>query len=126
MRKNIKWILLGALGFILFLSLVSFIVYFVLNMMKGDAYQQSLATIQNNQDVIARIGTPITPSWYVLGSISSSGPNGTAALQYAINGSISSGKVYLYATKFDGQWNIDRLTVSIDGSGERITLQNAQ
>jgi len=122
MKKDLKWILLGILGAILFIAFSASIVFFVMKLMKGDAYQLSLSSVTVNAEVKEVVGEPIIPSWYVLGSVNTNGPDGSASLQYSIKGPASSGKVYVYATKTVGEWRLDRVVVSVDSSDKRITV----
>ena len=90
--------------------------------MKGEAYELSLQKVKENDLVIQTVGLPIQPSWYLLGGMSTSGPDGSANFEYAIEGSISKAKVYAYATKKVGIWEIDQLVVAPVNNGERITV----
>lgn len=122
MNKNLKWILLGVLGLLLFFVMSASIVYFVMKLMKGEAYQLSLKAVLENSEVINIVGEPMTPSWYVLGSVNTSGPDGSASLEYSIEGPVSSAKVYTFATKTVGEWRLNKVVVSAGLSGERITV----
>ena len=94
----------------------------VIKMLKGEAYELSLKEIRDNPAVVEIIGGEITPSWYALGSINTSGPDGSAAIEYGITGNISSGTVYVYATKYAGEWTLDRVIFSNANNGKRITV----
>ncbi|WP_428241540.1 cytochrome c oxidase assembly factor Coa1 family protein [Gynuella sp.] len=122
MKKNMKWILLGVLGFVLFIGFIILIVMFVMKMMKGDAYHLSLAAITESSEVVKQFGEPLHPSWYVLGNVITSGADGSASLEYSIEGSRSSGKVYVYATRSVGEWVLDKVVVLNQVSGERIQV----
>jgi hypothetical protein len=122
MKNNLKWIALGVLGLLLFSIFSASIVFFVMKLMKGEAYQLSLTAVTEHPEVIAVVGNPIIPSWYVLGSVHTSGPDGSASLEYSIEGSVSSGKVYAYATKTIGEWRLDIVVVSVSPSDKQITV----
>lgn len=122
MTKNIKWILLGILGFILFIGFAISIVLLVMKLMKGEAYELSLSEISKNIEVIKITGEPMQPSWLVMGSVNTSGPEGSASLEYSIEGPIGSGKVYVYATRTVGKWKLDKVVVSNNLNNQRISV----
>lgn len=122
MNKNIKWILLGVIGLLLFLAFLASIIFFIMKLMKGEAYELSLNVVKANSEVIALVGEPVTPSWHVLGSVNTSGPDGSASLEYLIEGSVTSGTVYAYATKSVGEWHLDKVVVAVGPSAKRITV----
>lgn len=97
-----------------------------MKLMKGEPYQLSLTAVTEHAEVIELVGNPIIPSWYVLGSVHTSGPDGSAALEYSIEGSVASGKVYAYATKIIGEWHLDTVVVSVNQSNKRITVISAR
>lgn len=122
MNKNIKWILLGVIGLLLFLAFLASIIFFIMKLMKGEAYELSLNAVKANSEVIALVGEHVTSSWYVLGSVNTSGPDGSASLEYLIEGSVTSGTVYAYATKSVGEWHLDKVVVAVGPSAKRITV----
>lgn len=126
MHKNIKWILLGVAGLILLIGLAFSIVALVMKLMKGDAYQLSLSEISKNIEVIEIIGEPMQPSWFVMGNVNTSGPEGFASLEYSIEGPNGSGKVYVYATRTVGEWKLDNVVVSNNSNRQRISVVGAQ
>ncbi|GAB4187684.1 MAG: hypothetical protein Tsb002_13180 [Wenzhouxiangellaceae bacterium] len=126
MNKDIKWVLLGLLGLLVVLGFAISIVAFVMKMMKGDAYQMSLYAISANDQVIEMMGEPIQESWYVLGNVNKKGSEGTASLEYSIEGPKGSGKVYVYATRTIGEWKLDKVVVSNDQSMQRISVVGEQ
>ncbi len=120
MNKNIKWIVLGIIGLLCFIAFAASIVFFVMKLMKGDAYAMSLSALNGNVEVVEKIGEPIQPSWYVLGNINTNAQGGAAALQYVIEGPLGSGTVYADATKLAGRWQLDRVVLVIDGGDQII------
>lgn len=61
----------------------------------------------------------------MLGSISTSGPDGKAGLQYSVKGSKAEGKAYVYAIKRAGQWELVQVVVDVGDAGKRIPVVNA-
>lgn len=126
MSNSLKWILIGLLAFCAMIAFIGGITALVMKMMKGDAYELSLTEVRSTPSVVEFIGDPIQPGWFVLGSVSTSGPDGSAALEYSIHGSISDAKVYVYATKYAGEWVLDKLIVAPESSGERIVIIDSE
>ncbi|GGY78560.1 hypothetical protein GCM10011613_24060 [Cellvibrio zantedeschiae] len=114
-----KWLLasLGIIGVffpLLFLSVSS--------ALKGEAYDQSLSIIRENQQVIEMVGKPIEPGYFILGSISTQGPNGQASLEYNISGPKASAVVYVYANKHAGTWNLEQVVVNDEENHKKINV----
>ena len=122
MKANLKWIFLGIAVFMLLIFAIATAFYFLMQLMKGDAYHLSLQTLLKNDQVVQTVGPSIEPSWYVLGSVKTSGPDGSAAIEYVIEGDKSEAKVYVYATKKAGLWLIDELIVAPESQHERIVV----
>ena len=116
MKNKYIWIFIGLITFALILILL------VTKLLKGEAYELSLKAINENEQVLQVLDSPIKPSWYVLGSVSTRGTDGKANLEYTIEGSLSKAKVYTYATKKAGLWSIDQLTVAPKNEGNRINI----
>lgn len=89
-------------------------------MKQSEAYQLSLAEIQRNEEVRATLGEPISPGFFVSGNVSTSGPDGKAALQYSVSGTKAEGTVYAYATKQAGVWALARVAVDVPAAQRRI------
>ena len=122
MKGNLKWVFIGLLVFCLMFALISGFVIFLMKIMKGDAYDLSLQSIRENSVVIEQIGRSIEPSWYVLGNISTNGPEGSAAIEYSITGETSKADVYVYATKHAGEWVLNKLIVVPENDSKTITI----
>ena len=117
-----KWIFLGVLAFILFIGFSASITIFVMKLMKGDAYQMSLSAISKNIEVVEIVGEPIRPSWFIMGNVSTSGPEGSASLEYSVEGPKGSGIVYVYATRKVGEWKLDTVVVSNNSNKQGIIV----
>jgi ABC-type Fe3+ transport system permease subunit len=91
----------------------------ITSLMKGEAYNQSLARIVENQEVIDLLGTPVEAGFFVLGNVSTSGPNGKAELQYSLSGPKGEAEAYVYAYKKLGQWELYQVVV-FNGNTDQI------
>lgn len=94
-------------------------------MKSSEAYKLSYAEIKNDQDVIGVLGEPVSSGFFVMGSVSTNGPDGAASLQYSVKGSKAEGKAYVYAVKAAGKWELKEVVVE-DETGKRITVVTAQ
>jgi hypothetical protein len=114
-----KWSLASLSLFVVVLPLFFILIF---SMLKGEAYNQSLIKIKENAEVIALVGEPIEPDYFISGNINTSGPNGQAALKYSISGPNGSADVYLYATKHMESWNLDQLSVNSEEKHKKINI----
>lgn len=119
--------LIGCLLFILFASLIvgamGGIVYLVMESIKSsDIYATAVDRALSHPEVQAKLGPPITPGWYVMGNISTSGNDEEANLSLPLEGMIQSGTLYVEGHKRAGQVHYVSLAVVLDGTGERIEL----
>lgn len=107
------------IGWILFAMLLVFIVF--ATMKQSDAYQNSLALVQKNPQVIEMLGSPIESGWLVSGNVNTSVGTGSAEISYSISGPKGSADVYVKATKVLDHWEFIDLFVQSQ-SGEKINL----
>lgn len=123
--RNWKWfvpvgcltslaLVVGAI--VLFISLICGV------MKSSDAYKLAMVKVRANEEVVAKLGTPIEEGTFVSGSVNVSGSSGKAELVIPISGPKGSGTVYVEATKSAGQWTFDELTVAPDNMKLRINL----
>ena len=119
-----KWSIAGFLIVFVFLAFIFLPIHFGIHfgLKNTDAYKLSFEMVNASERVQAVIGTPIEAGYFVSGNWQSSGPDGKAALNYSITGPRDQGEVYVYATKHNGKWKIDELTVVIPKTGEEIVL----
>ena len=89
-------------------------------MKQSEPYQLSLAEIQRHEEVRAALGEPISAGFFVAGSISTSGPDGRAGLQYSVSGPKAEGTAYVYATKRAGVWVLGRIAVDVPAEQKRV------
>ena len=114
-----KWTIAGL---ILYFAVIPLIIVSLAGLMKGEAFDQSFAAIESNEEVIELIGVPITQGYFVTGNISTSGPDGKASLQYSVTGSKGSAKAYVLAYKSFGEWQLDRVVVVSEEQNHKIQV----
>lgn len=129
--KKTNWWLIGCGGCLTLLVLmvlgIGAIFFGVTKIIKStEPYQTAVSTAANSPEVQEELGTPITPGFFIQGSVNSNSSNGTtterADLTIPLTGPKASGHVHYAATKTDGKWNVRDFTVTVDGSGKQIHL----
>jgi Cytochrome oxidase complex assembly protein 1 len=119
--RNWKWVV--PVGCLVPIALVLLLFVTVFSFMKSSVpYRQALDSARVNCAVQNALGTPIAPGRFVSGSINVNGPSGTAELSIPLQGSRTSGTLYVTATKAAGLWRFDLLQVAVPGRSERIDL----
>jgi hypothetical protein len=99
------------------------IAFFVFSMFKrSDVYADAVARARSNPAVVQELGEPIETGWWVSGSISTSGPSGTADFSAPLRGSSARGTLYVAAEKKAGIWHYQVLQVEPEGASSRIDL----
>jgi len=84
-----------------------------------------MATAKDDPALIAELGSPIEPGWYVTGSISSTGQNSYAEFSIPIHGPKNSGTLHVIALKSPlvkgmEDWKINVLEAKIAGRSDPI------
>lgn len=102
-------------------------VYFILTtvnkmMVNSGAYQQAIVLVDESDAVTDRLGEPIEQGRFTTGSISTSGNSGQADLAIPLTGPDGRGTANVRATKFAGEWEINRLVVTFKDGSERVVL----
>ena len=121
--KRIHVIVLVILGIAAILGFIVGIFLLINGAMKGAAYEISLENVRSSPDMQQQLGTPIEPSYLVMGSISTSGGgSGHADLSYSVHGPDGSAKVYVIAEQRLGAWSIREQVAEIRGASDRVTL----
>lgn len=124
-QRHWRWALplLGVLGVSLFAAAVLAFASALFGMMRSsDVYITAMQRMRDNPQVIAALGTPIEPGWYLTGSMKTGGTSGTADLQIPISGPKGEGDLYLAAEKTHGRWTYSTLIVTVDGRDAPIDL----
>jgi hypothetical protein len=121
-RVQRTWTIAGVIVLIALIGFGVAIWFSVTAILKNsEAYQMAVAQLQANGEVTDALGTPIvagTPS----GRIETSGPAGSADLQFSVEGPKGKGVAFLHATKSLGAWHINRIEVQVEGRNRRIIL----
>jgi hypothetical protein len=113
-----NWGLAGAL--IMVVLLPTCVAAPITLMKHSDGYKLSLSEIQQHQEVKAVLGEQIQAGLFITGGLSTSGPDGHAALQYSIKGSKGKGEAYVHAVKQIGEWRLQM--VAVDVADKRIIV----
>lgn len=87
----------------------------------SDAYKVSFAQVSDSKEVQSRIGSPLD-SGFIIGSITTSGPDGTASLAYPVEGPKGEAKVALYASKKLNKWTLECLVVNYKSVEEQTII----
>ena len=89
-------------------------------------YKTAVATATNSPEVQAKLGTPITTGMMIQGSVNTNTSNGVttemANLTIPLKGPKASGSLHYAATKNGATWEVSDFTVTVDGTGEKISL----
>ena len=123
--RNWKWVVPAGCLTMLLLAVggVVAVVVFIFGLMKSsDAYTGAVARAKAHPAVVAALGSPIEPGFFVTGNINISGGSGHANLAVPISGPKGSATLYVTASKAQGQWTFSALVVAIGDTGERIDL----
>ena len=105
------------------LGLVAGIGYFVVSsIFSSEVCRHALELARANQEVVGQLGEPIEEGWLPMGSISISGPSGTASSSVPISGPKGSATIYVEVTKSAGRWEYELLDVAFEEGPDRIPL----
>lgn len=78
-------------------------------------YNMALAQAGQASCVTQRLGSPLVPGRFVVGSVSHDGDrtngNGYADLDIPIRGPLATGRVHIVAREITGQWTVEYLSV---------------
>jgi hypothetical protein len=89
-------------------------------MRHSDAYRLALQTAESSPCVAQRLGSPLKTGWFFSGGMRTTNGEGTADLDFPISGPKGSGRMHVFATKFDDTWYLQLLTLSVDGKKIRL------
>jgi hypothetical protein len=125
LSRNWKWLVpTVVLGLVLLVAVaVGALLTFVFGLLKSsEPYQHAVAVASSNQDVVRELGSPVSPGWFVSGSVNISDASGEANLAIPLNGSLRHGTVYVVAKKIDGVWKYSSLKTLVEGREIPIEL----
>ena len=89
----------------------------------SEAYEIGATQLRASSEATGILGAPISTG-FPMGSISTDGASGRAALSFSATGTKAAGQVFLEAIKKDGVWSIKKLTLKVDGRDGVIDLIN--
>jgi hypothetical protein len=124
-QQNWKWFVpTGCLTlFAIGVAFVGCIVVLAFGVMRSsDAYKIALARAKGDARVREAIGTPIGEGLFISGSTHVSGDSGKSDITIPIHGPKGTAKIYVVATKSEGEWEFSKLIVKVEKTGERINL----
>jgi hypothetical protein len=115
---------LGCLGLIvLAVTFAAGIFFLVETSIKHTAvYTEALSRARANPLLVEKIGERMEAGWLISGSISTSGPSGSADFSFPISGPKGNGTLYVVAKKSAGRWQFETLQAEIAGDSRRIDL----
>jgi len=125
-NRNWKWFVpVGCLTMlVLFVGVVFLLLAGVFGLMRqSEPYQQGLTAAQSHPAVIAALGAPIEPGFFVSGNIEVQNSSGEAHLAIPISGPKGKGTVYVEAEKERGRWHYSVLEAEVGAEQARIDLQ---
>jgi hypothetical protein len=86
------------------------------------AYKEAVSLALSHLEVRRELGSPVQPGWWVSGSLSVSGPEGSARFATPLHGPRGRALLKVQARKSRNRWIFDVLEVAVEGSGHPIRL----
>src|SRR6516225_8714879 len=127
-RKQVVWITVAAVSAVLLfiVLLVSGIVAVVFGAMKSsDPYRFAMQTASHDRRVNAKLGSPVHAGWLISGNISVNNDSGKADLSIPVRGGIYKGAIHVVATKSEGEWTYQQLTLKVGDDSAPVDLLEA-
>ncbi len=85
---------------------------------QSDVIRMAVEQAQKNPAVVAELGTPIKPGWFISGSMNVENDSGTANFTVPIHGPRQEAKLHLDARKRRGEWTFNSLSVKMHDGRE--------
>jgi hypothetical protein len=124
-RTQRNWARAGFVVFIAGILLVVGLVYSIFGLMKNsDAYKMSVSRVILDPQVVEVMGEPITPGWFVTGSIELKNNGGKAKFSIPLSGPKCSGRAVSRAVKTGEVWDVYLLVVRFDCQKPPVVLIN--
>lgn len=112
--KPLLWIALGCavllVGALAFTGAIVAIVFGALR--SSSPYREAVARARADQRVVAALGTPIEPGWFVSGHVNTEGRSGRANLAIPLSGPKQKATLDVVAYRSRGVWHFTDLTVT--------------
>lgn len=125
-QRHWKWAvpMLVLLGLAIFAAGLFGLFSMSMGMMRNnDAYRVALAQARADRTLLAVLGTPIEPGWWMTGSIGTRGDgSGEAQLQIPVHGPRGEATLYVLAMQRKGVWRFSELAATVEGSTRPIDL----
>jgi hypothetical protein len=86
------------------------------------AYAATLASVSYDPVVLAELGSPVEPGWFVSRSTQISSASSYVATSIPISGPWRSGTVHAVAARNAGAWTFSTLSVTVEGNPTPIDL----
>lgn len=112
----LKIFLIGC-GVLIFLgaAFLAVLVFVVVGAIKrSDAYTEALSRVRADQRVVAVLGEPIGPGFWVIGSMNLNNGKGNAGFTFPVSGPKGKAKVHVVATTEGEKWEYSTLDVTPD------------
>jgi hypothetical protein len=90
----------------------------------SDVYKGALSRAQNDPRVIAALGSPITPGFFISGNVNVTASGGNADITFPIKGPNGKGNVHAVATRDSSGWHYSELTATPQ-NGSPINLMSS-
>lgn len=121
-RVQRNWAIWGLVIDLLVVVVFAAFIFGIMSLIKhSEAYTLGYQKLMHNPDAVRVLGKPIKAG-FPMGNIEESGPTGKANISFSVEGSKTSGTVYLEAAKDMGKWQVKRAELAIDGRQDRINL----
>lgn len=119
----VRWLVLGCSGLtVIGLVVVAGIFFAVVGSMKSSgAFKEAMRAANAHPRVAETLGHPVSAGYFIGGSVSVSGPSGSANLSIPLKGPKGSGTLYVEAQKQAGEWQLTLLQLE-PKNGSRIDL----
>ena len=128
-QRHWKWAVptLVVCGFALFAAALFGLFSLTTRMMRdNDAYRIALGTAQADRRLVADLGRPIEPRWWITGNVNAGADgSGSATLLIPVEGPRGGATVYADASAEHGDWKFTYLVAILDGSGDQIDLMGS-
>lgn len=117
---GLAFALLMTFGIIAFVGAILAVVF--VSLRSSGAYVEALDYLKKNPEVVADLGKPIEDGLIPTGSISTSGPSGSADLDISLSGPKGEGSASITLVKSGGTWRVVSATWHHDGSSSSLPV----
>jgi hypothetical protein len=85
-------------------------------------YAAMLAIVSHDPEVLAELGSPVEPGWFISHSTQISNAGGPAVISIPVSGPWRAGTVHAVAARAGGEWTFSTLSVTVEGNSTPIDL----